>query len=100
MLAAERAGERIAVEVKGFTGSSPMQDLEQALGQFTLYGELLAQLHPDHDLYLAVPEEIFAELFEEPIGQLLIDAGRVRLLTFDPETEAIVRWVPERTTRG
>lgn len=31
-LAAERAGEKIAVEIKSFRGKSDMKDLEQALG--------------------------------------------------------------------
>ena len=40
LLAAERAGERIAVEVKSFLGASDIADLEQALGQFILYHDV------------------------------------------------------------
>jgi hypothetical protein len=37
VLAAEKSGRRIAVEIKSFIGPSQMHDLEQALGQFILY---------------------------------------------------------------
>jgi hypothetical protein len=36
IVAAEKAGKRIAVEVKSFLGTSPVHDLELALGQFLL----------------------------------------------------------------
>jgi hypothetical protein len=34
LLAAERAGEKIAVEIKTFLGDSPLTDYHAALGQF------------------------------------------------------------------
>ncbi len=37
LLAAEKEGRRIAVEVKSFSGHSEMNDLENALGQYVLY---------------------------------------------------------------
>ena len=42
MLAAERNGERIAVEIKSFVKLSMVQDLKEALGQFVLYEDALA----------------------------------------------------------
>jgi hypothetical protein len=41
LLAAEKAGQRIAVEVKSFVSPSPVKDLEQALGQYILYSQIL-----------------------------------------------------------
>jgi XisH protein len=37
LLAAERQGLKIAVEVKSFVGRSDVDDLEKALGQYILY---------------------------------------------------------------
>jgi hypothetical protein len=37
LLAAERQGEKIAVEIKSFLGDSPLTDYHAALGQFLNY---------------------------------------------------------------
>src|SRR4051794_32070929 len=65
LLAAEKPGQRIAVEVKSFLGESEIDDLEKAVGQFVLYRAVLAEREPDRQLFIAVTEWIL-ELFEEP----------------------------------
>jgi len=93
LMAAERVGRKIAVEVKSFVGPSEIEDLKLALGQYVLYRNVLSRTEPDRDLYLGIRRAIFRELFEEPIGQLLIENERLKLIVFDPDTEAIVRWI-------
>ncbi len=63
------------------------------MGQFVLYIDILAEREPDRVLYLAVPEAVANELFEEPIGQLLLRNKRLRLLVFEPKQEVIVQWI-------
>jgi hypothetical protein len=92
LLAAEKELLKIAVEIKSFVGLSEMDDLEKALGQYTLYHDVLARLEPDRDLYLAIDEETYADLFLEPIGTLLLENKRLKLLVFDPRKEVICRW--------
>jgi len=94
LLAAEKEGRKIGVEVKSFIGLSEMDDLEKAVGQYIVYYDVLKKTEPDRELYLAVPEEIFADLFEEPIGKLLIENQRLRLMVFDPFREVILKWIP------
>jgi hypothetical protein len=94
LLAAEKGTRRIAVEVKSFVGLSEMDDLEKAIGQYVVYHDVLLQVEPERDLYLAINEATFVNLFEEPIGKLLLDNRRVRLLVFDPQTEVIRQWIP------
>lgn len=91
-IAAERGGERIAVEVKSFVGASNIRELELAVGQFALYRELLARSHADMTLFLAVPLAIDESLFQEPIGQLMVETQRLRLVVFDPSSRRLVRW--------
>src|SRR5215217_39320 len=55
-IAAEKAGRKIAIEIKGFLGLSELRDLEMAIGQYVLYKSLLARVESDRQLYLAVPE--------------------------------------------
>jgi len=94
LLAAEKADQRIAVEIKSFIGPSDIADLEQALGQFILYHDVLEAIEPDRILYLAVPQVKLNTLFAEPIGDLLMRNRRVRLIGFRPDTEEITRWMP------
>jgi XisH protein len=98
LLAAEKDHRRIAVEVKSFVGLSEMEDLERAIGQYVVYHDVLSRVEPDRELFLAVSEAVFINLFEEPIGTLLLDNHRLRLLVFDPQTEVIRRWIPENET--
>lgn len=92
--AAEKGSRKIAVEVKSFVGRSDIRDLEDALGQFTLYEILLARGEPDRVIYLAVRQETYEEVFEEPIGREVIESGKLRLLVFDESREVINRWIP------
>jgi hypothetical protein len=94
LLAAEKDSRRIAVEIKSFVGASEIHDLEHALGQFVLYRTILAQREPGRTLYLAVPAIVLHTVFEQPIGQLLLQNDLVRILGFDPTTEEIVQWLP------
>ena len=93
-IAAEREGQRIAVEVKSFVGASNIRELELAIGQFVLYRELLARIDAQRQLYLAVSVNIHETLFLEPIGQLMIETQSLRLLVFDPTMGRIKRWIP------
>src|SRR5436190_1634656 len=88
VVAAEKAGKRIAVEVKSFLGASQVHDLEVALGQFVLYRSILEEQDPSRVLFLAIPDEP-ADILDEPIGQLLIARRLIRAMVFDPRKEEI-----------
>ena len=94
LVAAERAGQKIAVEIKSFVSPSEVEDLKNAVGQFILYHDILAHTEPDRILYLAIREAVYNDVFEEPIGAVLLENKRVRLIVFDPHTEVIVKWIP------
>jgi hypothetical protein len=94
LVAAEKAGRKIAVEVKSFVGPSEIEDLKDALGQFVLYRAVMSKTEPDRELYIAVREAIFVVLFEEPVGTLLLETEHIGLTVFDPEKEVIVKWIP------
>ena len=97
LLAAQKGERKIAVEVKSFLGKSEMADLEAALGQFVLYHHVLDIREPDRDLFLAIREVVYNDIFEEPIGQILLERNLLRLVLFDSETKEIVRWIPSTT---
>jgi hypothetical protein len=94
LLAAEKGARKIAVEIKTFGGPSDVRDLEEAVGQFVLYDLALRRQEPDRSLYLAVTESIWRAVFADAFGDILVDERAVRLVTFDPNTLEIIRWIP------
>lgn len=94
LIAAENAERKIAVEIKSFVGRSDIDDLEKALGQYILYYDILSEREPERVLYVAIRNAVYTDLFEEPIGKLLLNKGRVKLIVFDPHTEVILKWIP------
>jgi len=94
MLTAEKEGSRIAVEVKSFVGASEIKDLRDALEQYVLYHDILRRTEPDRILYLAIRKAVLMGVFEEPVGKLLLENQRVRLVVFDHRTEEILQWIP------
>jgi hypothetical protein len=95
LIAAEQRERKIAVEVKSFLRESRVADLEQALGQYILYDDILKRTEPERELYLAMPLSAFAELFEgEQFAQILLENNRLKLLVFNPYSEEIVQWLP------
>ncbi|KAM3097155.1 XisH family protein [Phormidesmis sp. 146-12] len=63
LLIADRGSQKIAVEVKSFISASPVRDLENALGQYVLYEDIIAEDYPERILYLAVREEVYLTFF-------------------------------------
>lgn len=95
-IGAARANLRIAVEIKELRGQSVIVELEQAIGQYVLYRLLLNQVDPARDVYLAIPDKAYRELFTEPIGELVINDLPLQLLVIDIEQCEVKKWIPTR----
>jgi hypothetical protein len=93
-LAAEKGDQQIAVEIKSFVGLSEVRDLEEAVGQFVIYHDVLGRTEPCRTLYLAIRQETFEDVFEAGLGKLLLENHRVRLFVFDEKQEVILKWIP------
>jgi hypothetical protein len=92
-IAAERAGERIAVEIASFVSPSPVRDLEEAVGQYDIYRAILAEREPDRHLFLAVPRRVYDGLFAERFGQVILTCLQLRVLVFDQHQGRVLRWI-------
>ena len=99
---AERAGRKIAVEVKSFVSVSPVTDLERALGQYLFYRVLLHSQRGNVPLYLALRTTAYKRVFNSLDGQRLLSELKLSLLLFDETTERITEWIepltPQRNT--
>lgn len=93
LLAAERAGEKIAVEIKTFLGDSPITDYHGALGQFLNYRLALEFNEPDRKLYLAVPVAVHEAFFQREFLQISVERHQVNRIIYDPINEVIVQWI-------
>ncbi|MBM3241142.1 fatty-acid synthase [Candidatus Poribacteria bacterium] len=98
-IAAEKDGEKIAVEIKSFVGGSDINELEKAIGQYLLYSIVLANEEPDRKLYLAVPETAYYGIFSEQAVILLVKNQNVRLIIFDEFEGRIIQWIDEKNTK-
>jgi hypothetical protein len=93
-IGAEKEGRRIAVEIKSFVGPSDIHEMELAIGQYNVYRDMLSQVEPERQLYLAVPLRTYQGLFSEPLGQLILRRQELPLLVFDEVLTRISQWIP------
>lgn len=94
ILAAQKDEEKIAIEIKSFQGASDLRELEIAIGQFVFYRSLLSRVEPKRELFLAVPNLVYLNTFDEPIVKPVIEDTAIKLVVFDPVQEQIVQWIP------
>ncbi|MFM9267662.1 XisH family protein [Tychonema sp. BBK16] len=92
VFAAEKAGQKIAVEIKSFLNTSVVTDFHAALGQFLNYRLGLQMNEPDRTLYLAIPLDIFESFFQERFTQEAVRQYQVKLIVYEPIQEVIIEW--------
>lgn len=92
-ITAEKEGRKILVEVKSFLGRSFINDLEQAVGQYVVYRDILVETALDFELYLAITLGTYKSYFQRKLAQMIINRNQVKLLIVDAESEVIVQWI-------
>lgn len=92
LLAANRDGQDIAVEIKSFLSASLLEDLYQAVGQYMIYKIALEESHSSKTLYLAIPVTAWDIIVADEMATYL-DRLRIRLLIFNQQTKRIEKWI-------
>ena len=92
VVAAEKDGQKIAIEIKSFLGPSKISQFYTALGQFISYRAALQQQEADRILYLAVPSNVYDSFFTMWFIQSLIKQNQIHLIVYDIEQETISQW--------
>jgi hypothetical protein len=92
MLAAEKNGEQIAVEIKSFSGLSLIHEFHAAIGQFINYRIALQKNNPDRKLFLAVENESYQLLFKHSLVKDVITIQQISYFVFSAENEEITQW--------
>lgn len=92
-IVAEKQGKKIIVEVKTFAGRSFIRELQQALGQYDLYVDIIALAQLDYDLYLAVSSVIYETFFLRKGTHEIVQRRHLKLLIVNVEREEVVQWI-------
>ncbi|MBD1853634.1 XisH family protein [Leptolyngbya sp. FACHB-711] len=72
IIAAQKEGQKIAVEIKSFIGASTISKFHLAIGQFINYRYALEDADPERILYLAVPQNTYNDFFKLPFIQSVV----------------------------
>lgn len=92
LIAAEKAGQKIAVEIKSFLGASEVKEFHLALGQILNYRLALKQDEPERTLYLAIPKDTYEDFFSRQFIQDSIAEYKIKLLIFDSIQQEVALW--------
>jgi len=83
----------LVIEIKEFTGPSPMHRLEEALGQYQVYRSYLSSVAPDERLYLAVDKTSYDRLFVRKSFQKIVADYQLSLVVVDTDEEVVEQWI-------
>ena len=83
----------LVIEIKGFTGDSPLHNLENALGQYEVYRIYLKSIAPEDKLYLAISSAIYKKQFVRPAFAIIVQEKQLPLLIVDLEHEEVIEWI-------
>lgn len=92
LIGAERANEKIAVEIKSFIGLSVLTDFYLALGQFLYYQLALEKEDPERQLFLAVPDIAYENFFSETLTIEALERSKAKVVVYSVRNEAFVLW--------
>lgn len=81
----------LLAEVKCFHQQSA-HEIYTSIGQYLIYRTLLNYIENAAPLYLAVPEAIYATMFDE-IVRLTIKNSHIKMLIVNLDEERIVQWI-------
>jgi hypothetical protein len=92
LLAAERNGEKIAVEIKSFINTSSIADFHLAIGRFINYRVALKVAEPERKLFLAIPDLAYKTFFQKEFPRMVIQEYQLEVLVYDVANEVIMLW--------
>lgn len=92
-LFAEKRGNTIVVEIKSFISSSLIRDLQNALGQYLIYRDVLELTNQNYEIYLAIRDTIFEDFFQKDSIQAIVQRHSVKFIVFNDEREEIASWI-------
>lgn len=93
LIGAEKEGTKIAVEIKTFGRASFITAFHEAVGKYIVYRTVLKHILSDRVLYLAIPEDTYAEFGSEPIVKSLFSEYDFKIIIYEPANQFITEWI-------
>lgn len=90
---AEKGGRRILVEIKTFGCHSFIRELQNAVGQYTIYKNILALTGLDYELFLAIHETVYDAAFQQKATSQIIQLNQLKLLVVNVDSQEVVQWI-------
>ena len=90
---ATKENRQIIVEIKSFAGRSFVKELQQALGQYEIYLDIIELTGLDYELYLAISHLTYRDFFTRKATQMVLQRHHLRVLVVNIEEEEIVQWI-------
>ncbi len=90
---AARGQQKIIVEIKTFAERSFIRALQQALGQYTLYLDVIELAQIDYEFFLAINDVVYRQYFTREGTSQIIQRHQLKMFTVDVEREEIVQWI-------
>ncbi|HRW11178.1 MAG TPA: element excision factor XisH family protein [Caldilineaceae bacterium] len=85
--------KKILVEIKTFGGASFMRQLQQTLGQYSIYRDMVEFTDLAYDLFLAISDDIYEQFFLGKAIQRIIQRHQIQIIVVNLEREEIVEWI-------
>ena len=85
--------QKIIVEIKTFAERSFIRALQQTLGQYALYLDLIELTQQDHELYLAISQFVYSSYFMRSATRQIVQRHQLKLLVVDTHKEEVVTWI-------
>jgi len=92
---AEKNGRQILVEIKTFGGRSFINELQDAIGQYILYRNMLTLTNIDYELFLAIDESIYDSYFEKEAANQVVRFNQLNILVVNVKRQEVVKWLKQ-----
>ena len=95
LLAGEKEGRKIVVEVKDFDGPSLASELQRMIGQLELYQWAIDEQTPGDELFLAVSRAVYDDRIQPVLTAFnaIVERKQIKLIIFDETQEVILKWI-------